>query len=101
MDLHLESLATGLVNVWRLDYGESATLGRERDRPADGGASADSRLDDLASGLVNHAVIIRFEADANGETFGLFFGYGHFVLSPLQHQMSARRPVEEITEVDN
>ncbi len=76
VDFHLEGFATGLVDVWGFDDGESAALGRQRHRTGNGRAGADGGVNDLFCALVDHAVIIGLEADADLQTL-FFFGFGH------------------------
>ena len=47
----------------------------------DGSAGTDSGIDDLFGTLVNHAVVIRLEADADLETFGFCRFVCHVILS--------------------
>ena len=82
MDLHFEGFAAGLVDVRGLHYGEGAALGRQRDRAGNFGAGPDGGVDDLACTLVDHAVVVGLQPDADGKAF-VFLGFCHFVLSPL------------------
>src|SRR5215475_11351112 len=61
----LELLARLLVDVRRAVDGEFLDARRQRDRPAHGGARSLGRVDDLAGGMVQHAVIEGFEPDAD------------------------------------
>lgn len=80
VDLHFEGFAAGFINMWRFDHGESAALSRQRDWARDASTGANRGVDNLASALVDHAVIVSFEADADSETF-ILFCFCHFVLS--------------------
>src|SRR5579872_3958947 len=64
MGAYLELLARLFVDVWRAQHGEFFDPGRQRDRPAHPRAGAASGLDDLARRLVEHAMIVRPQADA-------------------------------------
>ena len=79
MDLHLEGFAASFVDVWGLYYSKSTALSRKWHWARNARAGTDSRLDNLASRLVNHAMIVGLEADTNGETF--LFLICHFDLS--------------------
>ena len=60
VDFHFEGFAAGFVDVGGFDDGESAAFGGEGDGAADGGAGADSGVDDLFGALVDDAVVIGF-----------------------------------------
>src|SRR6266851_8275465 len=59
----LELFARLLVDVRRTQDGEFFDLGRQRDRAAHPRAGALGRADDLAGRLVEHAMIVRPQAD--------------------------------------
>src|SRR5262249_4531816 len=59
----LELLARLLVDVRRAVHGELLDPRRQRDRSPDARARALRRVDDLARRLVEHAVVVRPEAD--------------------------------------
>src|SRR5882762_6587364 len=61
----LELLARLLVDMRRAQHGEFLDLGRQRDRPAHPRAGALGRIDDLARRLIENAMIIGPEADAD------------------------------------
>src|SRR5207248_4654465 len=54
----LELLARFLVDMRRAQHRELLDLGRQRDRSPDARAGALGGIDDLAGGLVEHAVIV-------------------------------------------
>src|SRR3984885_15455115 len=58
-------LARLLVDVRRAVDGEALDLGRQRDRTTNGRAGALGRVDDLAGGMIQHAVIEGPEPDAD------------------------------------
>src|SRR3989344_276891 len=60
-----ELLARLLVDVRRAVDGEFLNTGRQGNGSPDGGAGALGRVDDLASGMVQHAVIEGLEPDAD------------------------------------
>src|SRR6201999_889045 len=60
-----ELLARLLVDVRRTVDGEFLDARRERNRPPDGRACPLGGVDDLARGMVQHAVVKRLEADAD------------------------------------
>src|SRR5258707_60390 len=59
----LKLLARLLVDVRRTQNGEFLDLGRQRDRTAYARAGTLGRADDLAGRLVEHAMIVRPQAD--------------------------------------
>src|SRR5262245_22934570 len=61
---HLELLAALLVDVRRAVHRETLDARRQRDRPAHLGARALGRIDDLARGRIEHAMVERLEADS-------------------------------------
>src|SRR5581483_881017 len=65
VDAHLEVLAAVLVLVRRADDRVAVLLGRQRDRPPDGGLRTQDRLDDLAGRLVDDLVVVRLQPDAD------------------------------------
>jgi len=88
VDFHFESFTTGLVNVWRFHNGESAALGRKWHWAGNASAGTNSGVNDLFCALINNAVIISLEADANFKTLILgglggfsCFSFCHFILS--------------------
>src|SRR5579884_3038230 len=62
---HLEMLSRLLVDVRRAVHAEPVDLRGERDRTAHERARALRRIDDALGRLIEHAVIVRLEADAN------------------------------------
>src|ERR1043166_8913743 len=62
---HLELLARLLVDVRRAEDGVARHLRRQRDRSRHLGAGAFGRVDDLRRRLIEDAVVIRFESDAD------------------------------------
>ncbi|CAA6605116.1 hypothetical protein MTBLM1_40320 [Rhodospirillaceae bacterium LM-1] len=60
-----ELLARLLVNVRAAVHRKLLDAGGQRDRPANLGASPLGGIDDLARGLVQHAMIKRLQADAD------------------------------------
>ena len=84
MNLHFEGFAAGLIDVRALHDGEGAALGREGDRAADVRTGADGGVNDLLGALVDDAVVVGLEADADGEAGALgsglrggFLGFCH------------------------
>src|SRR5436309_12159382 len=61
----LELLARLLVDVRRAEHGPLVLRRRQRNRPREPRAGALRRVDDLAGRLIEHAVVIRLEADAD------------------------------------
>src|SRR3569623_1418799 len=70
-----ELLARLLVDVRRAVDGDFLDARRQRDGPAHGRAGPLGRIDDLARGMVQHAVVKRLEADADVLTIHI----AHFV----------------------
>ena len=66
VDFHFESFAASFVDVWRLYHCKSAALGWQRDWTRHAGASTNCRINNLAGALVDDAVVIGLEADADG-----------------------------------
>src|SRR5258708_36554154 len=65
MRANLELLARLLVDMRRTQHGEFLDLGRQRNRPAHPRTRALGRVDDLARRLIENAMIIGPEADAD------------------------------------
>src|SRR5262245_24305631 len=61
---HLKLLAALLVDVRRAVDGEALDARRQRNRPAHLRAGALGRVDDLARGRIEHAMVERLEADS-------------------------------------
>lgn len=80
VDFHFESLAASLVDMWRFHDGKRAALSRQRHWTRDGRTGANRSINDLLRALVNHAVVVRLEANTNLEAF-IFLGFNHIFLS--------------------
>ena len=65
MNLHFEGFTAGFVDMRGFDDGKGRALGWKRYGTGNGRAGADSGVDDLTSALVDDAVVISLEADAN------------------------------------
>src|SRR6476646_7520491 len=61
----LELLARLLVDVRRTEHRPLVLRGRQRNRPGQARAGPLRRVDDLARRLIEHAVVVRLQADAN------------------------------------
>ena len=85
VDLHLESLAAGLIDVWGLHYGESGTLGWKWNWTTYLSTGTNCGVDDLLRALINQAMIVSFEANADLETLG--FVCHIFDLSCFSHNL--------------
>ena len=81
MDFHFESLAASFIDMGGFYDGESAAFSREGNWAGNGGASADGSIDDLLGGLIDNAMIVSFETNADLETFVLFCFCHSFNLS--------------------
>src|SRR5262245_3232014 len=64
MRAHLELLTALLVDVRRTVHGEALDPRRQRDRPAHLGPGALRRVDDLARGRIEHAMVERLQANS-------------------------------------
>src|SRR5205823_14922208 len=73
----LELFARFLVDMRRAQDGEFLDFGRERDRTPHSRAGSLGRVDDFAGGLVEHAVIVSPQPNANVLVVGrhLLFSY--------------------------
>src|ERR1700738_1017321 len=65
MSADLELFARLLIDVRRAQHGEFLDLGRQRDRTAHPRSGALRRVDDLAGRLVEHAMIVSTQPNAN------------------------------------
>src|SRR6478736_4399668 len=62
---HLEVFTRVLVDVRSTDDRVAVLVGRQWDRPTDGGVGTGDRLDDLLRRLIDDLVVERFQTDAN------------------------------------
>lgn len=105
VDFHFKSFATSLVDMWRLHDGEGATLGGKGHGTRNAGAGADGGIDNLLGRLVDDAVVISLEANADFQAFGfggfggLGIRHGWLILSCSRTSADARRGGDECVEL--
>src|SRR6516162_11785925 len=75
MGADLELLARLLVDMWRAQHREFLDFGRQRDRTTDARTGPFGSIDDLASRLVENAVIIGPQANADVLIVDCHFGF--------------------------
>src|SRR5262249_7891721 len=62
---NLELLAGFLIDVWRLEHGDFILHGRQWNRTCHASAGAFSSFDDFSRRLVEHAIIVSFQANSD------------------------------------